>query len=215
MENLKSISSIMTLKSMYDTIFISELLTLNEKTSGDLLRPKRNQELIFNLRHYPELAPEIFNLIRIAYSEIGGHVKIQKPADVLSDPDWTFWAGTDLHDTSDFDLIVFGQKTRFGIKFSGVGHDGTSDSKREYLSSQAEDLKSEGYFAEVSDKLADILLSKYEVPVVDNQKNVEKVLGKKVKWIGDIPSKPGNGWYSRSIGGGIHTKILVGNPRGI
>lgn len=195
--------------------FILELLQLTEKTSGELLRPKRNRELIFNLRHYPELAPEIFNLIRIAYSEVGGHVKIQQPADLLNDPEWTFWSGTDLHGTPDFDLIIFGKKTRFGVKFSGVGHDGESDSKRAYLSSHAEDLKSEGYFTEVSEKLAEILISKYKVPIVDNQKNVEKVLGKKVEWVGEIPGKPGNGWYIRSIGGGKHAKILVGNPRGI
>jgi hypothetical protein len=155
-------------------------------------------------------------LINVAYAEIGGHAKIKSPDDVFSDRDWNWWEGVDLHNTNDFDLIMFGSKTKFGIKFAGVGHDGSSQAKRAYIQSRAEDLMNPGYYIEVSGKLAEILISKYGVPAVEDQKDVEKVLGRKVDWKGqcpDDPNMPGKGWYVRAIGGHPHAKIMLGKPR--
>ncbi len=188
---------------------------LNEKTSGDVFSPQRNQKVIFNINKYPELEKEFFDLITTAYAEIGGHAKINSPKD-LAKQDWDFWEGIDIHNTKDFDILMFGQKTRYGIKFSGVGHDGSGDAKRKYLDERGKDLKNLGYYVEVSGKVAQILLNKYNVPVVDNQQEVEKVLGKPVKWIGPNPDDPGSkesGWYERSIGGHTHAKILLGRPK--
>jgi len=189
---------------------------LNEAGSGDTFNPKRGIPLQFDYKKHPELAGEFFNLISTAYSEIGGHAKIKTPKDVFSDPDWNFWEGVDIHGSRDFDLIMFGQKTKFGVKFSGVGHDGSSQAKREYISARGEDLKKLGYYVEVSGKIADILITKYNCPVVTDQKEVEKVLGKKVNWTGknkENPSEPGDGWYIRSLGGHDHSKILLGRPK--
>ena len=61
--------------------------------------------------------------------------------------------------------------------------------------------------------LAQILINKYGVPIVDDQDTVEEVLGKKVKWLGNIPGDDSYGWYERSIGGDPHAKILVGRPK--
>jgi len=186
------------------------------EASGEIFNPKRGEKIFFDPKKHPELANEFYALISTAYAEIGGHAKIQSPRDVFKDPDWDVWAGMDLHNDPDFDLIMFGEKTKYGIKWAGVGHDGTPDAKKEYLEERGKDLKTLGYYAEVSGKLAGILIKKYSVPFVDDPKEVEKVLGKSVEWAGncpDDPSLPGDGWYIRNIGGHPHAKILIGRPK--
>lgn len=186
---------------------------ISEKSSGELFNPKRNKTIKFDALKYPELAGEFFDLISIAYSEIGGHAKIKSPNDVFSDPDWNYWEGIDIHGDNNFDMIMFGQKTQYGIKYSGVGHDGSSPAKRAYISARGKELQKIGYYLEVSGKIAEILLEKYDVPVVTDIKVIEKVLGKKVDFIGTKEGMPGNGWYTRLLGGHNHDKILLGRPR--
>jgi hypothetical protein len=184
--------------------------------SGEIFNPKRNKPVEFDPTKHPELSSEFFDLISTAYQEIGGHVKIKNPNDVFADPDWNWWEGVDLHGTQDFDLIMFGSKTKYGVKFAGVGHDGTSKAKRAYIESRGRDLMKPGYYIEVSGKLAEILISQYNCPQVKDEKDVEKVLGKKVEWKGkcpDDPNLPGDGWYVRIIGGHPHAKIMLGKPK--
>ncbi len=189
---------------------------LFESSSGELIKPKRGKKTEFDYRKYPELADEFFQLIGTAYAEIGGHSKVMTPADVFKDPDWNYWAGTDIHGTPDFDIIVFGKKTKYGIKYAGVGHDGSKEAKREYLEKRGTELKRLGYYIEVSGKIAEILIKKYNVPIVDTQEEVEKVLGYQVEWLGHNPADPnavGNGWYRRELGGKMHNKIMLGKPK--
>jgi hypothetical protein len=74
-------------------------------------------------------------------------------------------------------------------------------------------MTKQGFYCEVSGKLAEILIDKYRVPIVEDEAEVEKVLAKPIKWIGKLEGKPGNGWYERPIGGYKHNKILVGRPK--
>lgn len=167
-------------------------------------------------KEHPELEDEFFELINIAYSAIGGHSKINRPSDVFKDKDWNYWKIIDIDDVPDADIVVFGKKTRYGIKYSGVGHDGSREAKREYLDARGRDLKMKGYYGEVSLKFAEILLKKYKVPTVDNKADVEKILGKEVEWHGKHPTDktmPGEGWYTRKIAGHPHLKIMVGRPK--
>jgi hypothetical protein len=186
---------------------------ISEKSSGELFNPKRNKTIKFDAKKYPELEDEFFDLISVAYAELGGHAKIKSPKDVFSDPDWNYWEGIDIHGDNNFDMIMFGQKTNYGIKYSGVGHDGSSAAKREYITARGKELKKLGYYLEVSGKIAEILLNSYDVPVVTDPIVIEKVLGKKVEFIGTIEGMPGNGWYNRILGGHSHNKILLGRPK--
>lgn len=189
---------------------------VGESTSGEIINPKRGKKTVFDYRKYPELANELFGLIQTAYAEIGGHSKITTPADVFADPDWNYWAGTDIHDTPDFDIIIFGKKTKYGIKYAGVGHDGSKEAKREYLDQKGKELNRLGYYVEVSDKIAEILIKKYKVPQVTSQADVEKLVGKPVEWLGknpDDPSASGDSWYRRLLGGKMHNKIMIGRPK--
>jgi len=186
---------------------------ITEKSSGEIFNPKRNKTIKFDAKKYPELADEFYDLISTAYAELGGHAKIKSPKDVFSDPDWNYWEGIDIHGDNNFDMIMFGQKTNYGIKYSGVGHDGSSPAKRAYISTRGKELKKLGYYLEVSGKIAEILLNSYDVPVVTDPAVIEKVLGKKVEFIGTIKGMPGNGWYNRILGGHSHNKILLGRPK--
>ena len=113
-------------------------------------------------------------------------------------------------------MVIFGKSTQYGIKWSGVGHDGSKKSKKLYLSHKTAALKSPGNYNELSEKLADMILTS-GIPYVNNQKDVEKILGKKVEWKGkSSEGKKGNGWYIRSVGGiSPKEKILVGTPKKI
>lgn len=194
---------------------------LNERSS-EILNLKRNKWQKIDVKKIDftdkeKLSSEFFDLINTAYSAIGGHANFKSSSDIFSDKDLDFWQGIDLHQTPELDLIIFGKETKYGIKLTGVGHDGSKISKTEYLEDKAKKLTSKGYYNEVSGKLSEILLNKYKIPSVDNQEDVEKVLGKKVKWYGVHPTEdlPGKGWYSREIGGHEHIKILLGKPKGI
>ena len=191
---------------------------LNEQDakSGEVLKPRRGVPLQFDPKKHPELAGEMFGLISTAYAELGGHAKIQSSKDVFADPDWNFWEGVDIHGTDDFDLIMFGQKTRYGVKYSGVGHDGSSQAKRAYIQERGKDLQQLGYYVEASGKLASILIKQYKVPIVNDKAEIEKVIGKSVDFTGkdtEDPSSPGDGWYVRVLGGQKHSKILLGRPK--
>lgn len=184
-----------------------------ERSSGEIFNPKRNKPIVFSPDKYPELAGEFYDLISTAYAEIGGHVKIKSPSDVFKDPNWNYWEGVDIHGDNNFDIIMFGQKTKYGIKYSGVGHDGSGAAKRAYISARGNELKKLGYYIEVSGKIAEILLNKYDVPVISDLDTIEKVIGKQVTFIGIKKGMPGNGWYTRTIGGTTHDKILLGRPK--
>lgn len=157
---------------------------------------------------------ELYNLINIAYKDIGGHVKIQKPDDVLN-PELSVWRVADIDNDPDIDVVRFGKTTKHGNKSTGVGHDGSKQAKRAYLTDLSNDLKNKGWYIEVSHKLADILIKKYKVPVVQNEQHVRSVVNKPITWHGYHPDGEHEGiygWYTRKIGGKPITKILVGNP---
>jgi hypothetical protein len=191
---------------------------LNEQDSksGEVLKPQRGVTLQFDPKKHPELAGEMFGLISTAYAELGGHAKIQSAKDVFADPDWNFWEGVDIHGTDDFDLIMFGQKTRYGVKYSGVGHDGSSQAKRKYIANFGDDLKKLGFYVEASGKLASILIKDYRIPTVDSKAEIEKAIGKDVEFVGknpEDPNAPGDAWYVRTLGGHKHAKIMLGRPK--
>lgn len=189
------------------------VINLEEGVSGSVFKTKKNKRIqIKDPENVPGLAEEFFDLIQAAYMAIGGHAKIQTPKDVFADKNRNYWEGVDLHGDEDFDLILFGQNTKYGVKYSGVGHDDSKEAKKAYLSKFTEDLFKPGNYLEVSENLADILLNK-NVPVVDKEDDVVKVLGKQVQRIGELVGKEGNGWYTRNIGGHAHDKILVGRPK--
>ena len=162
----------------------------------------------------PRFKRIIFDLIKTAYSPIGGHSNVKDKEDLPAEGD--FFDVIDVDGDDEIDAATIAKYKPSGKKFVALGHDGSSAGKSAAVNHQVDKLKSGGYYVEVSGKIADILITKYNCPVVTDQKEVEKVLGKKVNWTGknkENPSEPGDGWYIRSLGGHDHSKILLGRPK--
>ncbi len=156
---------------------------------------------------------DLFDLIQNAYKSIGGHVKFKSPDDVM-DSDLQFWRAADLDDDPELDVVYFGKITPSGVKHTGIGHDGERGNIKNLLIRKSGELKSPGNYVEVSGAAFDSFVNKGGVPPVEDEDKVRTILkGKELEWHGKHPqgTKPGNGWYTRTIGGKKLTKTLAGN----
>lgn len=142
-----------------------------------------------------------------------GHVDFKKPSDIPANH--TIWYAVDVDGDKDPDAVKFGKQTSHGTKWTGGATDGSPAAKQAYLDNTVQRLKSRGNYGEVSDAIMHILITRYQVPCVDSKERVERILGKKVQWIGAHPEGkyPGwNGFYIRDLGGSPHMKIMLGLP---
>jgi len=158
---------------------------------------------------------QLFDLIQNAYASIGGHVKFSSPSDVL-DPNLTYWKVADIDADPELDVTSFGKNTSHGVKHTGMGHDGGRANIKNLLTYKSNLLKTPGHYIEVSGPAFDSFVGKGGVPIVDDEETVRDILSpREINWHGahpTDPSKKGNGWYTRTIGGGEHTKIMAGMP---
>jgi hypothetical protein len=151
-----------------------------------------------------QVKKDIYNLVKNAYKDIGGHPNLKSPSDIPGDLGDLFTV-IDLDNDQDIDAVVVSKKKPAGKKFTAIGHDGSKPAKSSVISQQVSKLKTKGYYIEVSDKIFDILKAK-GIPIIDDEAVVRKVLkDKEIKWNGD-------GTYTRNIGGTPKTKILMGKP---
>jgi len=160
-----------------------------------------------------QVKQELFDLISNAYKDIGGHLNFKSPDDVL-DPELEFWKAADLDDDPELDVVYFGKKTPFGIKHTGIGHDGDRANIKNLLIRKSKELGTPGNYVEISGAAFDSFVTKAGVPIIDDEEKVRAILkGKKdIEWHGKHPkgTKPGNGWYTRTIGGQKVTKTMAG-----
>jgi hypothetical protein len=168
-----------------------------------------------------DLDDEIFDLIQNAYSDVElepgqyGNAKVRSPSDLPAG--YSIMKAADIDGDPEPDFFRGGKSRGGRFKLGIVGHDGSQAAIDMYLEKTAEELKS-GAIAEMSGKIAHIMITRHGVPAVTSKEGVESMLGKAVEWIGPHPdakyaSRYGDayeGWYSRSIGGGDHMKILLG-----
>jgi hypothetical protein len=167
-------------------------------------------------KHEPpiNIDTELFDLLQKTYAYIGGHVDFQKPSDLPGNH--TIWYGMDIDRDKIPDIVRFGKQTPYGIKWTGIGTNMTPEAKQKAIVDFVDTLRKPGSFGEVSDALMHILITRYKIPYVDDQQKVEKIIGKKIKWIGPHPQGlyPGyNGFYERNLAGEDHMKILLGHPK--
>lgn len=156
---------------------------------------------------------ELYNLLAKSYSYVGGHVDFKKPSDIPANH--TIWYGLDVDGDKKPEAVKFAKDTLFGRKWTGSATDGSRAAKDALISDTVRLLQTPGNFCEMSDALAHIMMTRYNITCVDNQKDVEKIIGKSVKWIGKHPDgkyPDYNGFYSRELGGASHIKILLGEP---
>jgi hypothetical protein len=165
-----------------------------------------------------DVTQNIYDLITKTYAPIGGYVDFSKPGDLPSD--FTDWIINDIDKDPEVDAVRFAKKGPGGTKFAGSATDGSAAAKKIMLNKTAKMLNQKGNYGEVSDAIAHVLLTRYDIPVVTDEEQVKKLLpGKKIKWIGENPNGkyPGvDGWYERVLtGAGKHLKIMVGKPKKI
>tara|TARA_B100000575_G_C22909461_1_gene528173 strand:- start:17 stop:580 length:564 start_codon:yes stop_codon:yes gene_type:complete len=147
----------------------------------------------------------IFDLISNAYAQIGGHPNYTSPDNVTGSEGDADYVVIDVDDDSEIDAVSVSKEKPAGTKYVATGHDGSSPAKRAMINYKVNNLKSPGYYIEVSGKIKDILIAK-GVPVITDKETIERVMkGKKIE-IND------DGSYERYIGGQKHTKVLLGNP---
>ena len=157
----------------------------------------------------------LFDLISNAYAPIGGHVKFKSPDDV-KDPDLTYWMVADIDADPEIDVVYFGKKTSFGIKHTGIGHDGERANIKNLLVKKSAELKTPGNYVEVSGTSFMSFVKRGNVPMIDDEATVRKILGTRRSaqtiWHGKHPDgkQEGIGWYTRKIGGKEMTKIMLG-----
>jgi len=170
-----------------------------------------------------DLDDEIFDLIQNAYAdvEIGkgvyGNAKIRRPEDLPAG--YTIMQAADLDPDPDPDFFR-GSKVKSGrVKLGVVGHDGSSQAVQKYLDETAKQLQTGG-MAEMSGKIAHVMITRYNIQSVQTKNEVESLLGKSVEWVGRHPDSKyadrygpdHEGWYCRAIGkcSTTHMKILLG-----
>lgn len=177
--------------------------------------PKGDYVKINGTAQLQQIKQDIFDLIQTAYKPIGGHLNFKTPDDVL-DPDITFWKAADIDADPELDVVYFGKETAFGIKHAGLGHDGDRVNIKNLLIRKTGELKSPGNYVELSGAAFDSFVTKGGVPTIDDEALARRILkGKDIEWHGAHPkgTLPGNGWYTRTIGGAPTTKILAGKPK--
>ena len=163
------------------------------------------------------IADELYALIDRAYAKIGGHFDFKSSSDVPGK--YSDWLAVDLDDDPEPDVVRVSNKKGVGQKMAAAGHDGTKKAIDAYLAKTAELLKTDGFYGEMSKAIAHIMITRHNVPYVSSHEDVERVLGKKVEWVGQHPEgkyPDHSGWYERDIGGKHRDmKIMVGRPNGI
>lgn len=167
---------------------------LSEAVKGEWFEPK-------NLEQYKE---QIFKLINTAYSNIGGNLTFRSPNDVNM-ADNKFYKVVDIDLDDKIDAVLVYKRKPAGEKAIAIGHDGNKLGKVASIKKSVADLKTEHYFIEASGNLHNLLMNN-GIPYVDDQDIVEKILQKKINWLGD-------GEYEREIKGVMIKKRLFGKPK--
>lgn len=152
----------------------------------------------------------LFTLVNIAYDDLGGHVRINEPNKVEND-DVNFWSASDINNDPYADIVIFGKKTKYGIKISGFGHNSVSDSKKELFRHLTKLLNTKGYFIEASDKPAQILLNR-DIPIIHDINIIKEIFGNIANDAKYIDND--NIWYIRTVNhsGDKSKEILFGKP---
>jgi hypothetical protein len=164
-----------------------------------------------NKKELEQFKEEMFGLIKKTYADIGGHPDFKSPKDITRD-DISYWEFINIDSDPGPDAVSGAKIKPPGNKFVVGATDGSSTAKKAYLHSRINSLKRPGNYIEVSHKIADILLAK-GVPIINSKENVEKILGKPVKWLGTVSGHDGDGWYNRKIGSDSYNKIMLGRPK--
>jgi hypothetical protein len=173
----------------------------------DLEKPKIKPKIKSDL----PTRENLFDLVNNAYMTALGtpHVGIKTPNDVLGD-EYDYWEAIDMDENPDADAVLFGKK-KYGIKISGIGHNGEKLSKQTLLRYQINLLHKNRYWIEASAPVSDIMLSK-GAPVFSDKEKIQKMFQNSefTNWFEDgsyIRTIPNSGRSSEK------KHYIFGNPK--
>ena len=164
-----------------------------------------------------DITKDIFGMIDKTYKNIGGYPDFKRSTDL---PDnHTDWYAADVDKDPDADITTFGKSKAGNFKLTGAASDGSEPAKAFLINKLGKLLKTSGNYAEASDALAHVMITRKKVPYVADTESIQKLLpGKSFTFVGEHPDGkyPGyNGWYTRNIAGKELLKIILGNPKGV
>ena len=164
-----------------------------------------------------DITKDIFDMIDKTYKNIGGYPDFKKSTDL---PDnHTDWFVADVDKDPDADITTFGKMKAGNFKLTGAASDGSEPAKAFLINKLGKLMKTSGNYAEASDALAHVLITRKQVPFVGDEESIQKLIpGKSFTFLGKHPGGkyPGyDGWYERDIAGKKLLKIILGNPKGI
>jgi hypothetical protein len=158
------------------------------------------EEIVVHGNSRRDFLDDVWVLYKTTYSAIGMH--INSASELLEYDRWVLLF-------RDERIIGFRlwRKTNFGWKAGLSGSDGSQEGKKWIVSLIRQNMKSPGFYGEVSHRVRDIALAA-GVPVVCAVL-AGRILGKQVEPVTDID-------YQRQLGGlGQVSKTLVGRPIGV
>lgn len=185
-----------------------ELLNMDKKMFTEIYSKYKWYQVNNNK---PLIKNNLFTLVNMAYDDLGGHVRINTPDAVVNDKDLNFWTAISVSNNLPYaDAVIFGKKTKYGIKISGFGHNAQITSTHTLVDHLVKLLNTNGYFIEASDKPAKILLNK-EVPVVHNIDIINEIFGVHKD---AMFTDPEHVWYVRTVNtnGDKSKEVLFGKP---
>jgi hypothetical protein len=164
-----------------------------------------------------DITKDIFDMIDKTYRNIGGYPDFRKATDL---PDnHTDWFAADVDKDPDADITTFGKAKAGNFKLTGAASDGSEPAKAFLINKLGKLMNTSGNYAEASDALAHVLITRKQVPFVGDEESIQKLLpGKSFTFLGKHPTGkyPGyDGWYERNIAGKKLLKIILGNPKGV
>jgi len=195
---------------------------LTEMSFADISQGKKGKwikipviDLSYDPDEVPNAAGEIWDLINKSYEKEGGHINFPNPESMPGKE--SDWLVIDVDDDPEPDAVRAAKTKPPGLKMTVGASDGSPAGKEAYLQKTADLLKAPGNYGELSGAIGHIMIKYHQVPFVDNEQDVRKVLGKDIEWVGKHPDGkyPGyDGWYNRKIKGKDKMKILLGMPNG-
>lgn len=153
----------------------------------------------------------IFDLVDYAYRSALGepHVGVKTPDDVIG-KEYDYWEAIDINNDPDADAVLFG-KSKFGVKISGIGHNGEKLAKSEAIKFIVNQLHKNGYWVEASSPIADILKAK-GAPILKDKEKIKMIFPNSefTRWYDD-------GSYNRIIDNKLRNssarEYIFGNPK--
>jgi hypothetical protein len=163
--------------------------------------PPKNTWFPLSKEEIKDVEKDILDLIQNAYGPIGGHPNYKSVGD-LAGSDYEI---IDLDDDPKIDAVTVTKKREGGTKHVGIGHDGTSPSKRGALGRTIDKLDEPSNYIEASGAIENIL-RKANVTQVTDKETIRKALkGKEIEMYDD-------GSYDRVLGGKKYRKTMFGKP---